>query len=384
MSVLLQLGGAQAKLEGHAARVYAGRDPQACQLAHLDPTLSRRHAEIFIDNSGQCFIRDLGSANGTWVDGRACGSDTVPLRPGQQVWLGHVPLGVTWMQNNQNMGQTMMAQGVPDQLKALIAQRQEMVQSASASMSSLPGTPQSSTPTPKDYAYRKQGANSNGTLLIALRQDTFFNGQELDGFIEFTSTDRQTVASIVIELVEHFKGGPAQGHIWDRFVVRQGPWRAENGDVLPLPFKLRIPPGTSMSSRTCHWELRSQVDINWASDIDAAIAVTMRNQDIERLRDGLGAMDFRVEDIEATALGQTYEGTFAPPAHLAKQMGVNNVTLTIDYLGANLKVRMRVDKKGLRHDRAVDQVFELARLRAASQQDVSNTLKQMFDGLMAK
>jgi hypothetical protein len=383
MTVLLQLGGAQAKLEGTAARIYAGRDPQTCQLAHLDATLSRRHAEIFVDN-GQCYIRDLGSANGTWIDGRPAGAAVVPLRPGQQVWLGHVPLGITWMQNNQNMGATMMAAQVPEELKALISQRQQQMQSAAGSMSSLPAMAPSTTPMPKDFAYRKQGANSNGTLLIALKQDTFFNGQMLDGFIEFTSLDRQTVASITIELVEHYKGGPYHGHVWDRFMVRQGPWRAENGDVLPLPFQLRIPPGTSMSSRTCHWELRSLVDINWAVDIDAQIDITMRNQDIERLRDGLGAMDFRVEEIEATALGQTFEGTFAPPAHLAKQMGINDVTLTIDYLGANLKVRMRVDKKGLKHDRAIDQVFELPRFRGASQADINHTLKSMLDGLMAQ
>jgi hypothetical protein len=383
MTVVLQLGGAQVKLEGAAARIYAGRDPQTCQLAHLDATLSRRHAEVFVDN-GQCYIRDLGSANGTWIDGRPAGAEVVPLRPGQQVWLGHVPLGITWMQNNQNMGATMMAAQVPEELKALISQRQQQMQSAAGSMSSLPAMVPSTTPMPRDFAYRKQGANSNGTLLIALKQDTFFNGQMLDGYIEFTSLDRQTVASITIELVEHFKGGPYHGHVWDRFMVRQGPWRAENGDVLPLPFQLRIPPGTSMSSRTCHWELRSLADINWAVDIDAQIDITMRNQDIERLRDGLGAMDFRVEEIEATALGQTYDGTFAPPAHLAKQMGINNVTLTIDYLGANLKVRMRVDKKGLKHDRAIDQVFELPRFRGASQTDINHTLKSMLDGLMAQ
>lgn len=383
MSVILQLGGAQAKLEGANGRLFAGRDATACQLAHLDGTLSRRHAEIFIDPNGQCCIRDLGSANGTWVDGKSIGNQTAVLRPGMQVWLGHVALGITFMEGNQNMGQTVMATQVPDQLKALISQRQNQVQSAAGSMSALPAMAPSTTPMPKDFAYRKQGSNSNGTLLLALRQDTFFNGQNLEGFVEFTSKDRQTVASIFIELVEFYKGGPSSGHVWDRFVVRQGPWRAENGDVLPLPFSLRIPPGTSMSSRTCHWELRGEVDINWASDIEAEIPITMRNQDIERLRDGLGAMDFRVEEIEATALGQTYEGTFAPPAHLAKQVGINDITLTIDYLGANLKLRMRVDKKGLRHDKAVDQVFELPRFRAASQNDVNATLKQMFDGLMA-
>jgi hypothetical protein len=137
-----------------------------------------------------------------------------------------------------------------------------------------------------------------------------------------------------------------------------------------------------MTSRTVNWELRSHVDINWASDIDASIPINMRNQDIERLRDGLGAMDLRVDDIVATALGQTFKGVFMPPAHLAKQWGVNEVVLTIDYLGANLKVRMHIDKKGLRHDPSVDQVFDLPRFRAASQAEISGTLKAMFDGMM--
>jgi sporulation-control protein spo0M len=233
-------------------------------------------------------------------------------------------------------------------------------------------------------SYRKQGSNTNGTLLIALKQDTFFNGGHVEGFVEFTSTDRQTVASITIKLVEVYKGGPYGGHVWDHMVVRQGPWRAENGDVLPLPFQLRIPPGTSMTGRNVHWELRGDVDINWASDIDCTMPITMRNQDIERLRDALGALDYRVEEIEATALGQTYEGEFAPPGHLAHQMGINKVTLTVDYLGTNLKVRLRVDKKGLSHDPAVDQVFEIPQFRAAPQPTINATVKQMLDGLLAK
>jgi hypothetical protein len=379
MSVHLQLGSGQAKLEGPTARLFAGRDPQSCQLAHLDPTLSRRHAEFFTEN-GQVYVRDLGSANGTWVDGRAVGTETVPLRPGQQVWLGHVPLVVTWNQGGQQMGQTaFMGGGVPEQLKAMIAQRQQQMQ-----QQPLPSTPKSSTPTPAEMSYRKQGANSNGTLLIALKQDTFFNGGMVDGFVEFTSTDRQSVAEITIALVEHYKGGPSSGHVWDRMVVRQGPWRAENGDVLPLPFQLRIPPGTSMTGRNCHWELQGYVDINWASDIETTMPITMRNQDIERLRDALGALDYRVEEIEAKALGQTFEGEFAPPGHLAHQMGINKIVLTVEYLGTNLKVRLRVDKKGLKHDPAIDQVFEIPQFRAAPQPTINATIKQMIDGLLAK
>jgi hypothetical protein len=274
----------------------------------------------------------------------------------------------------------MLAQSIPAELQALMAARQQ--QAAAPPPTAPAGS--TSSPLPHDFAYRKQGSNDNGVLLLALKQDTHWCGANIDGYVEFSATDNETVASITVELLEIHRRGNQKGHVWDRVLVRQGPWRAQHGDVLPLPFTLRVPAGTSMSSKDVSWEIRGLVDINWASDIDATIPITMRNQDIERLRDGLGALDFRVEDIEATALGQTYEAKFAPPGHLAKQMGVNDVTLTIDYLGANLKIRMRVDKKGLRHDRAVDQVFELPRLRAASQADLSHTLKTMFDGLMAQ
>jgi len=374
MTVHLQLGAAQATLQGIQARVYAGRDPAACQLAFTDPTLSRRHAEIFVEQ-GQAFIRDLGSANGTWVDGAHLGHDAVPLQPGQQVWLGHVQLGVTWEADGSA---TVMAQEVPPELKALIAAKQQAAQS----MTQLPSTRSTSMPLPADYAYRRQGSNDNGVVLLALRQDTFFNGGNVEGYIEFTSLDNQTVASITVELVEYHKRGGAHGHPWDRFLVRQGPWRAAHGDVLPLPFNLRVPPGTAMSSRDVSWEIRATVDINWAVDIHSSIPITMRNQDIERLRDALGAMDFRVVDIDSTALGQHFEGTFQPPAQLASTMGVNEVKMTVEYLGANLKLRLRVDRKGLHHDRALDQVFELGRLRAASQPEINATIRAMLDQLL--
>jgi hypothetical protein len=43
---------------------------------------------------------------------------------------------------------------------------------------------------------------------------------------------------------------------------------------------------------------------------------------------------------------------------------------------------MKLDRKGLRHDPAIDQVFELGRLRAASQPEVNVTVKQMLDQLL--
>lgn len=379
MTVQLQLGTASVKLEGPGARVFAGRDAATCQLAFIDPTLSRRHAEIWLEG-GQAMLRDLGSANGTWVDGQPIGQAAVALRPNQQVWLGHVPLGVSWPIDGSR---TAMAQNVPPELLALIQQRQQQqqVQMQAPAPVSRGGA---STPLPSEFAYRKQGANGNGVLLLALKQDTFFNGTTIDGYVEFTATDTENVASIFVELVELERGKSVDGHVWDRCLVRQGPWKAHNGDVLPLPFQLRVPAGTTMSGPDVYWEIRGEVDINWASDIDAKIGIHMRNQDVERLRDGLGAMDYRLGDMRSVAKGQRYEADFAPPANLAKQWGVNSIRLELEYLGANLKVTMKIDRKGLRRDPEVDQVFELGRLRAASQGEINATLKAMVDGLLTK
>ncbi|MEJ7599303.1 MAG: FHA domain-containing protein [Kofleriaceae bacterium] len=390
----LVLGQAQVSLDGQNARIYAGRDPQSCQLADANPTLSRRHAELWWQD-GAAYIRDLGSANGTWVDGKSLGQEPIAIQPGQQVWLGHVPLGVTWPITGKA---TVMATEIPAELKALIAQRQQAVEAGTAApppplsfqAPPAPGTSASlsaggaSTPMPSEFSYRKQGSNDNGVLLLALRQETHWCGANIDGYVEFTALDSENVASIVVELVEMHRKGSKSGHVWDRVLVRQGPWKAKNGDVLPLPFALRVPPGTSGSSRDVQWEIRGQVDINWAVDIDAMIPITMRNPDIDRLRDALGAMDYRVEDLDSQPGGQRFEGMFRPPAHMAKEWGVNSIKLEIEYLGANLKVRMKLDRKGLHHDPAIDQVFELGRLRNASQAEVNATLEQMLGKLLPK
>ncbi|MBA2542544.1 MAG: FHA domain-containing protein [Deltaproteobacteria bacterium] len=391
MTVQLQLGAAQLTLEGEGSRIFAGRDPSTCKLAHQDATLSRRHAEIWLAD-GKAYLRDLGSANGSWIDGQHLGHEPVLLQPGMQVYLGHVPLGVTWPVDGSK---TAMAQQMPPELLAMIAaHRQSAMAPAAAAPTAAAGASgqisasgSTSTPLPGEMAYRKQGSNDNGVLLLALKQDTHFSGHNIDGYVEFTALDNETVASITVELVEIHRrkstlGSWEKEHVWDRVLVRQGPWKAQHNDVLPLPFSLRCAPGTSMTNREVSWEIRGQVDINWASDIDAMIPITMRNPDIERLRDAMGAMDYRVEDIGSEPAGQRFEGRFMPPAHMAKEWGVNHVTLEIEYLGANLKVRMKLDKKGLRHDPAVDQVFELGRLRGASQAELDVTVKQMLDQLL--
>jgi ABC transport system ATP-binding/permease protein len=93
-TVRLQLGSAEARLEGEGDRIHLGRDPD-CGLSTPDPSLSRRHAEIFLQG-GEVFVRDLGSANGTWIDGQQLGLEPVRLVPGQAVFFGQVPLVILW------------------------------------------------------------------------------------------------------------------------------------------------------------------------------------------------------------------------------------------------------------------------------------------------
>ena len=410
-TVQLQLGNAQARLDGQIPRLFMGRDP-SCGLVSQDPSISRRHAEVFLEG-GITYLRDLGSSNGTWVDGQLIGGQPTPLRPGQQVYLGTVPLGVAWQGGGG--GATVMAMQVPAELQALINARKAQ---AAALMGGVPGAPPApmpqaapqaapagfaapaaapaapaaalgvggrAAPLPADFAYRRQGANDNGVVLIALRQDTYANNMVLDGFLEFTATDNETVASIFVDLVEVHKKGHKNGHVWDRMLVRQGPWRTEKGDVLPLPFQLRIPPGTSISGRDVYWELRAYVDINWASDIEANCPINMRNTDIERIRDALGGLDYRIVDIESIPLGQRFTGTFHPPAQLRSQLGISDINLEVEYLGTNLKVVMEVEKTSLfKFDKRQETVFDLARFRAAPLPEVAAHFKQQIDQMMAK
>jgi two-component system NtrC family sensor kinase len=61
-----------------------GRSSEALPLT--DNTVSRRHAELTPD-AGMWFVRDLGSQNGTWVNGVRIGERT-SLKPGDQIRAG--------------------------------------------------------------------------------------------------------------------------------------------------------------------------------------------------------------------------------------------------------------------------------------------------------
>lgn len=64
----------------------------SCEVQVAAPSVSREHAEIAGEGE-QMFIRDLGSRNGTWVNGNRIAGRT-QLRPGDRVEIGGVLLGV--------------------------------------------------------------------------------------------------------------------------------------------------------------------------------------------------------------------------------------------------------------------------------------------------
>ena len=404
-TVQLQLGNVKGRLDDAAPRLLIGRDP-SCGMIGQDGSISRRHAEVYLDGN-QLYIKDLGSSNGTWVDGAAVSGAPVALKPNQQVFVGHVPFSVEWVggQGGANGG-TMMGE-VPAALKAMMDAKRAAsmggapapapAQTAPATTAAAPaaaaplspaltlGLGGKNAPLPADYAYRRQGNNSNGALLIALRGDTFSNNSTLDGYVEFTSMDNQTVASITIELVEVNRKSAAKGHVWDRMLVRQGPWQAKKGEVVPMPFQLRVPVGTSLSGKDVYWELRGYVDIEWAYDVAATSPINMRNTDIERIRDALGALDYRIVDMNSVALGQRFDGKFHPPAQFSAKWGISDINLNIEYLGTNMKFTMEVEKTSLfKADKRKTVTFELSRLRTAPLQDLSTFFQQQIDEMMGK
>src|SRR4051794_39063822 len=58
-----------------------------------DSEISRVHARVYRDASGQLTVEDLGSTNGTFVNGNRIGAPT-PLRPGDQVRVGQTTMSV--------------------------------------------------------------------------------------------------------------------------------------------------------------------------------------------------------------------------------------------------------------------------------------------------
>lgn len=73
--------------------VVAGRSKKA-QLRIRHASLSKAHCELRLVSGGGLQVRDLGSRNGTWVNGEAAGEEWRPVSPGDELVIGQVEVGV--------------------------------------------------------------------------------------------------------------------------------------------------------------------------------------------------------------------------------------------------------------------------------------------------
>ena len=79
-------GHSEEKIELTGEELTVGRLPEN-ELSIDVASVSRQHAVILSTDQGHSIV-DLGSRNGTWVNGQQASHATVPLRPGDQVELG--------------------------------------------------------------------------------------------------------------------------------------------------------------------------------------------------------------------------------------------------------------------------------------------------------
>lgn len=73
--------------------VMIGRSP-ACDLVLASPRLSRRHAVVHVGRGGpsEMMIEDLNSSNGTYVNGRPVSATPHPLKDGDVIEVGGIPV----------------------------------------------------------------------------------------------------------------------------------------------------------------------------------------------------------------------------------------------------------------------------------------------------
>ncbi|HEY4167795.1 MAG TPA: adenylate/guanylate cyclase domain-containing protein [Reyranella sp.] len=78
--------------------VLIGRDSAQCDVVLLHASISRRHARLSVGNDKKLQIEDMGSTNGTAIDGKpiAAGGLPEPLGPGATLRLGDIELVVRY------------------------------------------------------------------------------------------------------------------------------------------------------------------------------------------------------------------------------------------------------------------------------------------------
>ncbi|NJM34955.1 MAG: FHA domain-containing protein [Rhodomicrobium sp.] len=72
-----------------------GRDPARCDIVIQDPTISRLHAELYFFPGEGVKIRDLGSANGTYINGERIYDNYRPIGVRSAVTIGRLELTVS-------------------------------------------------------------------------------------------------------------------------------------------------------------------------------------------------------------------------------------------------------------------------------------------------
>ena len=84
-AALLDLWGRPHQLDAHSR---IGRQIEERGVAVLEPSVSRNHAELVFEN-GHWTIKDLGSANGTFVEDKLIDAPTI-VHPGNWIRFGHI------------------------------------------------------------------------------------------------------------------------------------------------------------------------------------------------------------------------------------------------------------------------------------------------------
>jgi pSer/pThr/pTyr-binding forkhead associated (FHA) protein len=88
--LILESGGERRELKV-TGPITIGRSPEA--TVHVDDkTLSREHTRVYLDH-GRVFVRDLGSKNGTYLNG-ALIREPQPLKHGDRIKVGPAHLTV--------------------------------------------------------------------------------------------------------------------------------------------------------------------------------------------------------------------------------------------------------------------------------------------------
>jgi predicted component of type VI protein secretion system len=120
-------------------RIVIGRGA-SCNIIFPDPEISRQHARLIQDEDGRFSIQDLGSTNGTFVNGRRISGKTL-LRDGDAISLSE-SIVLTFLQDDpEGTGP------IPDMSEA----------EAAAMAAPTPDTPAAPTPPPAEEAEMDEG-----------------------------------------------------------------------------------------------------------------------------------------------------------------------------------------------------------------------------------